>query len=83
MIYADNAATTRLDEDAFEAMKPFLMGSYGNPSQPYTFARKPRKAIRISFGRYNDPSDAETIAESIIKIIKSKGCVKYFYELSI
>ena len=46
MIYADNAATTRLDEDAFEAMKPFLMESYGNPSQPYAFARAPKKALR-------------------------------------
>ena len=46
MIYADNAATTRLDEDAFEAMKPFLMESYGNPSQPYSFARAPKKAVR-------------------------------------
>lgn len=46
MIYADNAATTRLDEDAFEAMKLFLMESYGNPSQPYSFARAPKKAVR-------------------------------------
>ena len=46
MIYADNAATTRLDKDAFEAMKPFLMESYGNPSQPYSFVRAPKKAVR-------------------------------------
>ena len=46
MIYADNAATTRLDEDAFEVMKPFLLESYGNPSQPYSFARAPKKAVR-------------------------------------
>ena len=51
MIYADNAATTWLDKDDFEEMKPFLMESYGNPPQPSAFARKPRKAIRISFGR--------------------------------
>lgn len=46
MIYVDNAATTRLDKDAFEAMKPFLMESYGNPSQPYSFVRVPKKAVR-------------------------------------
>lgn len=31
-----------------------------------------RGIISISFG-YNNPSDAETVAKSIIKIIKSKG----------
>ncbi len=45
MIYADNAATTKLDPDAFEAMKPYLLQEYGNASQPYSFARNPKKAI--------------------------------------
>lgn len=45
LIYADNAATTRLDQSAFEAMKPFLLDEFGNASQPYSFARKPRKAL--------------------------------------
>lgn len=46
LIYADNAATTRLDPIAFEAMKPFLAEEYGNPSQPYSFSRMPKKAIQ-------------------------------------
>ena len=45
VIYADNAATTQLDETAFEAMKPWLLYEFGNPSQPYALARKPKKAI--------------------------------------
>jgi len=45
MIYADNAATTKLDIDAFEAMKPFLLEEYANASQPYSFSRKVKKAI--------------------------------------
>ncbi len=45
MTYADNTATMRLNEDTFDAMKPFLTEYYGNPSQPYVFAKKPRKAI--------------------------------------
>ena len=55
-IYADNAATTKLDKAAFDAMIPWLFEDYGNASQPYAFARKPKKAI----------ADArETIAECI------------------
>lgn len=48
LIYADNAATTQLDIDAFEAMKPYLLGEYGNASQPYSFARTAKKALKNS-----------------------------------
>ena len=44
-IYADNAATTKLDKDAFEALVPWLMDEFGNASQPYAFARAPKKAL--------------------------------------
>jgi cysteine desulfurase len=46
MIYADNAATSKLDLDAFESMKPFLLEEYGNASQPYFFSRKNKKALK-------------------------------------
>ena len=46
LIYADNAATTQMDVDVFEAMKPYLLHEYGNASQPYSFARQPKKAIQ-------------------------------------
>lgn len=45
MIYADNAATTQLNKAAFEVMVPWLRDEYGNASQPYAFARKPKKAL--------------------------------------
>lgn len=45
LIYADNAATTQLDKDAWEAMQPFLSQEFGNASNQYSFARLPRKAI--------------------------------------
>lgn len=45
MIYADNAATTKLDIAAFEAMKPYLLDEYGNASQPYSLSRAPKKAL--------------------------------------
>lgn len=44
-IYADNAATTRLDKDALAAMLPWLQDEFGNASQPYSFAREPKKAL--------------------------------------
>ena len=45
LIYADNAATTKLDDEAFEAMLPWLRENYGNASQPYSFSREPKKAL--------------------------------------
>lgn len=44
-IYADNAATTKLDEVAFSAMKNYMLNDYGNASQPYSFARTSKKAL--------------------------------------
>lgn len=44
-IYADNAATTKLDKTTIEAMLPWLLEEYGNASQLYAFARKPKKAL--------------------------------------
>ncbi len=47
-IYADNAATTKLDEVAFNAMKDYMLNDYGNASQPYSFARTSKKALQKS-----------------------------------
>ncbi len=47
-IYADNAATTRLDDAAFDAMLPYLKENYANPSQPYSFSRKTKHALKES-----------------------------------
>lgn len=45
MIYADNAATTKLDPDALKAAMPFLTEEYGNALQPYFFAKPAKKAL--------------------------------------
>lgn len=47
-IYADNAATTKLDDVAFKAMMDYMIKEYGNASQPYSFARKSKKALQES-----------------------------------
>ena len=44
-IYLDNAATTPLDPEVFEAMKPFMLEDFGNPSSTHTHGRKVRAAI--------------------------------------
>ena len=45
LVYADNAATTKMDRAAWEAMEPWFLDEYGNASQPYAFSRKPKKAL--------------------------------------
>jgi cysteine desulfurase len=44
-VYLDNAATTPLDPEVFDAMKPFMMEDYGNPSSTHAHGRKVRAAI--------------------------------------
>lgn len=44
-IYLDNAATTPLDPEVFEAMKPFMLEDYGNPSSTHAHGRKVRAAV--------------------------------------
>lgn len=47
-IYLDNAATTKPDKRVVEAMMPFLLDSYGNPSSIHSFGRETRSAIERS-----------------------------------
>lgn len=45
MIYADNAATTRISDRAFEQMLPFLREQYGNASSQYSLGAKAKRAV--------------------------------------
>ena len=45
MIYADNAATTRLSGTALAAMLPYLTEHYGNPSSLYTLGQTAATAL--------------------------------------
>ena len=47
-IYADNAATTKLSSSALDAMLPWLQSDFANPSQPYSFSRAAKTAIKES-----------------------------------
>ena len=50
MIYADNAATTRLSDAALETMLPYLREEYGNASTLYKLGRSAHKAIEDARG---------------------------------
>lgn len=45
LVYADNAATTRVSEEVLSAMLPYLRESYGNPSSLYSVGREAREAV--------------------------------------
>ena len=45
MIYADNAATTKLSPVALQAMLPYLAEHYGNPSSLYSLGQQAAEAL--------------------------------------
>lgn len=45
MIYADNAATTKMSAAAIKAMTQCMQESYGNPSSLYSFGQKAREEM--------------------------------------
>lgn len=65
LIYLDNAATTQVDEEVFEAMKPYFCELYANPSSVYSFAGKAAKAV-------------EEAREQIAHLIHAKAREIYF-----
>ena len=61
-VYLDNAATTALDEEVFEAMKPFMLEKHGNPSSIHSHGREVRTAIersrkKVAESIYASPSE--------------------------
>jgi cysteine desulfurase len=44
-VYLDNAATTPLDKEVFEAMTPYLLDHFGNPSSHHQHGREAKNAI--------------------------------------
>ena len=65
IIYLDNAATTAVKPEVFEAMKPYFTEWYSNPSSVYSFAGKCK----------NDVEDAR---EQIADLIDAKSQEIYF-----
>ncbi len=65
MIYLDNAATTRVKPEVFDAMRPYLEEQYGNPATSYTFG-----------GNINN--DIETARQTIAGFIGAESKEIYF-----
>ena len=62
MIYADNAATTKMSRAAVDAMLPYMEQYYGNPSSLYAFGQQAREALenarsRIAACLHADPRE--------------------------
>lgn len=47
-IYLDNAATTPLSKEVFQAMEPYIFENFGNPSSSHSYGRQARTAIEAS-----------------------------------
>lgn len=65
LIYFDNAATTRIKEEVFYKMLPYLTKEYGNCSSLYSIGRKSKRAI-------------ETSREQVAKLINCHSNEVYF-----
>ena len=50
-VYADNAATTPVDESVLSAMLPYLKDTWGNPSSAYSIGREASSAVSDARGR--------------------------------
>ena len=47
-VYADNAATTAMSQVAVDAMTPYLMEQYGNPSSLHSVGQKAKEALEAA-----------------------------------
>ena len=68
MIYADNAATTRISDFAFEKMLPFLREQYGNASSRYSLGAQAKRAIEQARRQV-----ADAIGADISEIVFTSG----------
>lgn len=54
MIYLDNNATTKVDEQVLDAMMPYFKEEYANPSSIYDFAKRSNHAVKEARGVIKD-----------------------------
>ena len=67
-IYLDNSATTKVSDEVFDAVLPWLKEDYGNPSSIYTLGRK--SAIALNLAR---STCAKALGAELNEIIFTSG----------
>ena len=60
IIYFDNAATTPIRPEVYDAMRPYIESCYGNPSSVYKLARESKKAIDLARKQVADAINADS-----------------------
>lgn len=63
LIYLDNNATTKVDEQVLDAMLPFLKENYANPSSIYSFGGIAQKAVAQAREEIRDFINAKSTKE--------------------
>lgn len=63
LIYLDNNATTKVDEQVLDAMLPFLKENYANPSSIYSFGGIAQKAVATAREEIRDFINAKSAKE--------------------
>lgn len=84
VIYLDNNATTKVDDEVLEAMLPFLKEEYANPSSMYEFSNKASDAMDTARNSIKDLLGAKSDREIVFTSCGSessntaiKGAVSY------
>lgn len=60
IIYFDNAATTPIRPEVYDAMRPYIESCYGNPSSVYKIARESKKAVDLARKQVADAINADS-----------------------
>lgn len=73
IVYLDNNATTMVDPEVFEAMKPYFCELYGNPSSMHEFGGHIAKAVDKAREQVKDFLGAKDAKEIIFTASGSEG----------
>jgi len=73
LIYLDNNATTKIDDQVLEEMMPYLKENYSNPSSIYSFGGVTAKAIAHAREQIKDFIGAKSAKEIIFTASGSEG----------